>query len=72
MIFNKLTILHPWLLARSLAHRARNDSLVRNSIYIIATNLVTAAFGYLFWIVAAHTYSAKYVGLGAALISVMA
>ena len=72
MIFNKQALRHPWLLALSLAHRARNDSLVRNSIYIMATNVVTAALGYLFWIVAAHTFSANDVGLGAALISVMA
>jgi O-antigen/teichoic acid export membrane protein len=51
--------------------RVRNDSLLRNSMYIMATTLVTAAFGYLFWIIAAHTYSAASVGLAAALISAM-
>jgi O-antigen/teichoic acid export membrane protein len=63
---------HPWLLARLLLHRVQHDSLLRNSIYIMGTNVVTAVFGYLFWIVATHIYSADDVGLGAALLSVMA
>jgi O-antigen/teichoic acid export membrane protein len=71
MIFDKQLLRHPWLLARSLVHRVRNYPLLRNSIFIMGTNIVAAAFGYLFWIVAAHTYSAYDVGLGAALISVM-
>ena len=72
MVFNKQALLHPWLLARSLAERVRTDSLLRNSFYIMATNVVTSLFGYIFWLVAAHTYSTNAVGLGAALLSVMA
>jgi O-antigen/teichoic acid export membrane protein len=72
MIFDKQLLRHPWLLIRLLLHRVRNDSLLRNSIFIMATNGVTASFGYLFWIVAAHAYSANDVGLGSALISVTA
>ena len=71
MNFDEQGIPSPWLLARSLAQRARSDSLLRNGIYIMGTNVVTAAFGYLFWIVAAHTYSTYEVGLGSALISAM-
>jgi O-antigen/teichoic acid export membrane protein len=71
MNFDGQAIRHPWLLARSLGQRVRSNSLLRNSIYIMGTNVVTAAFGYLFWIVAAHTYSPNDVGLGSALISVM-
>ena len=56
---------------QSVVTRARGDSLLRNSMYIMATTLVTAAFGYLFWIIATHTYSAHSVGLAAALISAM-
>jgi len=41
-------------------------------MFIMATNIVTALFGYIFWLVAAHTYSAYDVGLGSAIISVMA
>jgi O-antigen/teichoic acid export membrane protein len=64
-------IQRPWLLVLLLLHRFLHDSLLRNSIFIMATNVVTSLFGYLFWIVAARTYSAYDVGLGAALISVM-
>lgn len=63
--------MRPWAMARSLLQRIQHDSLVRNSIYIMATNIATAAFGYIFWVVAAHAYSPNDVGLGAALISVM-
>lgn len=72
MVFDKQNLRHPWLLVGFLLHRARTDSLLRNSIYIIATNIVTSLFGYLFWVVAAHAYSPNDVGLGAALLSVMA
>jgi O-antigen/teichoic acid export membrane protein len=72
MILNKQTLRHPWLLVRSLSNRVRHDSLVRNSLFIMSTNVVTSLFGYLFWIVATHAYSPNDVGLGAALISIMA
>lgn len=71
MIFDKQALRHPWLSARSLAQRVRSNSLLRNSIYIMGTNVVTALFGYLFWIVAAHNYSPYEVGLGSAFISAM-
>ncbi|MDQ3890524.1 MAG: lipopolysaccharide biosynthesis protein [Actinomycetota bacterium] len=45
------------------------DSLVRNSVYIMATSLVTAALGYVYWLVAAHLYPAEAIGLAAALLS---
>jgi O-antigen/teichoic acid export membrane protein len=71
MNFDGQAMRRPWLLARSLVQRARSESLLRNGIYIMSTNVVTASFGYLFWIVAAHTYSTYDVGLGSALISAM-
>src|SRR5579872_4641923 len=71
MIFNIRAIRHPWLLAHSLAHRVRNDSLLRNSAYIMGTNIANAVLGFVFWIVAARTYSTFDVGLASALISVM-
>lgn len=72
MFFNKDSIRHPWQLVHILLQRVRTDSLLRNSVYIMATNIVTAFFGYIFWVIAARTYSTYAVGLGAALISVMA
>jgi ADP-heptose:LPS heptosyltransferase/O-antigen/teichoic acid export membrane protein/thymidylate kinase len=54
-----------------LVHRMRVDSLLRNSIYVMATTAVTAASGYLFWIIAARMYPAHEVGLASALIGTM-
>ncbi|HEX9038840.1 MAG TPA: glycosyltransferase family 9 protein [Ktedonobacterales bacterium] len=56
---------------RSLLARLRTDSLLRNSVYIMATTALTAGTGYLFWIIAARMYPAENVGLASALIGVM-
>jgi O-antigen/teichoic acid export membrane protein len=71
MIFDKLTSLSPLLLARLLFQRVRSDSLVRNSIYIMASTVATAVIGYLYWAVATHIYSTASVGLASALIAIM-
>ena len=71
MNFDEQAMRSPWLLARSLVQRVRSDSLLRNTIYIMGTGAATASLGYLYWILAAHTYSTYDVGLGSALISVM-
>jgi O-antigen/teichoic acid export membrane protein len=60
-----------WLLARSLAYRVHSNSLLRNGIFIMGTGVATAGFGYVYWILAAHAYSAYDVGLASALISAM-
>ena len=54
---------------RAFIDRARSDSLVRNSVFVMASSMVSAAFGYLFWLLAAHLYSPAVVGLTAAVIS---
>lgn len=51
--------------------RLRGDSLLRNSGYNMGATVVTALLGYLYWVVAAHTYAAREVGLAAALIAAM-
>lgn len=71
MNFDERTFLATWSFVRSLVYRVRRDSLLRNTIYIMGTGVTTAGFGYLYWIVAAHTYSTYDVGLGSALIAVM-
>src|SRR5215472_4935154 len=53
----------------SIIQRARSDSLVRNSLYIMTSTMVTACFGYGFWIIAAHEFTRQEVGLGSAVIS---
>jgi O-antigen/teichoic acid export membrane protein len=55
----------------SLSQRVHANSLLRNGIFIMGTGAATAIFGYLFWVLAAHTYSAYDVGLASALISAM-
>jgi O-antigen/teichoic acid export membrane protein len=49
--------------------RARSDSLVRNSLYLMASTVVTSGLGYVFWIVAAHAFTSREVGTGSAVIS---
>lgn len=68
MLFDRLTTLScAWLY--SLRHRWHNDSLLRNSIYVMGATAFTACIGYLYWIVATHLYSIQDVGLGSALFS---
>jgi O-antigen/teichoic acid export membrane protein len=50
-------------------HRARSDSLVRNSLYLMASTVVTAGLGYVFWAVAARAFTRQEVGIGSAVIS---
>ena len=48
-----------------------NESLLRNSIYLMLSTGVTAVFGFFFWIINARLYSDEQVGLAATLISIM-
>jgi O-antigen/teichoic acid export membrane protein len=57
--------------ARIVVRRARDDSLHRNSLYIMAVTVVTAGLGFVYWLFAAHTFSASQVGFGATLVSTM-
>jgi O-antigen/teichoic acid export membrane protein len=52
--------------ALGLIARARSDSLIRNGVFSTATQVVNSAFGYVFWLLAAHAYSPATVGLTAA------
>lgn len=51
--------------------RLSENSLARNSGYIMATTIVNSGLGFLFWTLAAHIYSTATVGLAAAVISAM-
>jgi O-antigen/teichoic acid export membrane protein len=48
-----------------------NDSLYRNSIYLMLSTGLMAVFGFFFWIINARLYSAEQVGIGTTLISIM-
>jgi O-antigen/teichoic acid export membrane protein len=52
-----------------LLNRARDDSLLRNSLFLMASAAITALLGYLFWGLAAHLYSRREIGMGGAVIS---
>lgn len=56
---------------RAILDRARDDSLLRNSIYIMGTTVVTSLLGYVYWIIAARAYPAQDVGMASALISAL-
>jgi O-antigen/teichoic acid export membrane protein len=47
--------------------RVRSDSLLRNSLFIMANTAVTSVLGYAFWLMAAHMYSVPIVGLAVAI-----
>lgn len=50
-------------------HRVRSDSLLRNSLYIMSSTVVTSGLGYIFWIFATHKFTSQEVGIGSAVIS---
>lgn len=45
------------------------DSVVRTSAYIMSNTVITSALGYVYWIIAAHSYTPAAVGFAAALVS---
>src|SRR5438105_3491103 len=47
------------------------DPLYINSIYMMASMVVVSASGFFFWILCAHLYSTREIGLATALISVL-
>ncbi|MEO6887926.1 MAG: lipopolysaccharide biosynthesis protein [Ktedonobacteraceae bacterium] len=70
MITSKQANARWMLLLSSRAKRLHNDSLLRNSIYVMGSTVVTSVIGYLYWVVAVHLYSAHDIGLVSAIISV--
>lgn len=61
----------PKLLVHALFQRIQSDSLLRNSIFIMGSTVATSVVGYLYWVLAAHIYTAHDVGLASAFISAM-
>ncbi|HET8814087.1 MAG TPA: MATE family efflux transporter [Solirubrobacterales bacterium] len=56
---------------RQRLRRLGEQSLFRNSLYIMGTTAATSLLGFFFWLIAARTLSATEVGRSAALISAM-
>ncbi len=65
--------MHPTRLAQGWQRLRRlgEQSLFRNSLYIMGTTIVTSLLGFVFWLIAARTLSATEVGRSAALVSAM-
>ncbi|HWO84684.1 MAG TPA: exopolysaccharide Pel transporter PelG [Solirubrobacterales bacterium] len=65
--------MHPSRLAQGWQRLRRlgEQSLFRNSLYIMGTTVVTSLLGFGFWLIAARTLSATEVGRSAALVSAM-
>jgi O-antigen/teichoic acid export membrane protein len=61
----------PLSLPARLIGRFAGDSMLRNSLAIMATSIVTSLFGYVFWLVVAHRSSARVSGAGAAATSAL-
>lgn len=55
-----------------LGRRVASDSLVRNAMLLMASTVISAGLGYLFWAIAAHMLTRQEVGLGSAAISLCA
>lgn len=55
---------------RPMLVRARQHTLLRNSLFLMATTVVNSAFGYLFWLAVARLFPPSTVGLASAVISV--
>ena len=49
----------------------RNDSLYRNSIYLMSSTAVMTIIGFFFWIISARFYTSEQVGIGTTLISII-
>lgn len=63
------TLTVPIRRARGYLRMAQSDSLVRNSVYLMASTVVTGGLGGVFWVVAAHLFTSAQVGVGSAVIS---
>jgi O-antigen/teichoic acid export membrane protein len=57
------------LVSRLLFH-FRNDSLFRNSLYLMLGTAILASFGFFFWLINARLFTPEEVGIGTTLISV--
>jgi O-antigen/teichoic acid export membrane protein len=54
---------------KSIRTRFREDSLFRNSIYLLASTITMSLFGFVFWILTTNIYEPAEIGLATAIIS---
>lgn len=65
-----MTLGAPW--AGSLRQRLRDDSLVRNSLYLVSSSGLQASLSFVFWIVAARTFTTAQTGRAGSLLAATA
>jgi len=53
-----------------LRHSFKTDSLFRNSVYLMGSTFVVAFFGFLYWVLAAHLYTTRSVGLATTIVAI--
>jgi O-antigen/teichoic acid export membrane protein len=56
---------------KKLINKIMNDSLYRNSIYLMLSTAVMSVLGFLFWMISARLFTAEEVGLATTMISVV-
>ncbi|MCA1693427.1 MAG: hypothetical protein LC749_01115 [Actinobacteria bacterium] len=71
MTARRMTVADPATLPGRLVARLASEPLLRNSAYIMATNVVTSLLGYVFWLLVARTSDAETIGGGAATTSAL-
>ncbi|MFG2818857.1 lipopolysaccharide biosynthesis protein [Kitasatospora sp. NPDC048365] len=54
---------------RSARHARPTDQVYRSSFFLLASTVITAALGFLFWVVVARYYTIEQVGLATSLVS---
>src|ERR1044072_2454016 len=57
-------------LLKEVTRRFKNDSLFRNSMFLMMSTAIMSFFGFIFWVIAARAYSPSQIGFATALISV--
>lgn len=63
--------LAPWRTPRKAVRKLRADSLLRNSVFMMAVQVLGSLLGFVYWLVAARLYTTSDVGLAAALVSAL-
>src|SRR3989344_597179 len=57
------------IMLKKMFSQVMSDSLYRNSLYLMASTVVTASFGFIFWILNARLYTAEQIGIATTIIS---
>lgn len=60
---------HPMRMIKGIIRHFHQDSLYRNSIYLMLSTFIMAFFGFFFWIITARLYTPEMVGAATTLIS---